>query len=378
LFAKAKYLLFKVKPCWAVKRMTRSLKTKKSATSEVAQPDERLGEFILYTTQDGTTEIQLHQADGGFWLSQKEMAALYQVSVPAITQHLRNVFDSGELAPESVIKNYLITANDGKNYKIKLYGLEAVLAVGYRVRSHRGVQFRQWATEHLSEFLVKGFILDDARLKEGHPQGAEYFDELLARIRDIRSAEKIFYRKLRDIFALSTDYTEQSRERLNLFFQTVQNKLHWAAAGQTAAEIIHSRADAARPNMGLTNWPGDRIKKADVATAKAYLSGDELDILNRIVTMFLDQAEFRAMRRQVIYMADWEAWLDKFLNDQDLPILTDAGHRRMDDAQAHAKRQYDLFHASRMALDQDATSFAELESSAKQAEIMQKKRGGSR
>jgi hypothetical protein len=187
--------------------MTRSVKTKIPVISEATLSGERLGEFILYTTQDGTTEIQLRQASGGFWLSQKELALLYQVSVSAITQHLRNIFDSGELSPESVIKNYLITATDGKNYKIKLYNLEAVLAVGYRVRSHRGVQFRQWATEHLSEFLVKGFTLDDARLKEGYPQGAEYFDELLARIRDIRSAEKVFYRKLRDIFALSADYT---------------------------------------------------------------------------------------------------------------------------------------------------------------------------
>ena len=358
--------------------MTRSKKTELPATVEGAQPGERLGELILYTTQDGTTEIQLRLEDGGFWLSQKEMALLYQVSVPGITQHLHTIFESGELVPDSVIKNYLITASDGKNYKTKLYSLEAVLAVGYRVRSHRGVQFRQWATEHLSEFLTKGFILDDARLKEGYPQGIEYFDELLARIRDIRSAEKVFYRKLRDIFALSTDYTEQSRERLNLFFQTVQNKLHWAAAGQTAAELIHSRASATKPNMGLTNWAGDRIKKTDVTTAKAYLSVDELDILNRIVTMFLDQAEFRTMRRQVVYMADWEAWLEKFLNDQELPILTGAGRVRMDDAQAYAKQQYDLFHAKRLALEADAAPFAELESSAKQAEEAQKKRGGSR
>jgi hypothetical protein len=164
---------------------------------------------------------------------------------------------------------------------------------------------------------------------------------------------------------------------LNLFFQTVQNKLHWAAAGQTAAEIIHSRADAARPNMGLTNWPGDRLKKADVATAKAYLSEGELDTLNRIVTMFLDQAEFRAMRRQVIYMADWEAWLDKFLNDQELPVLAGAGRVRMGDAREYAKRQYDLFYARRMALNVDADSFAKLETAAKQAEAAQKKRGGS-
>jgi len=347
-----------------------------SSPPRLQQEAERIGEFILYTTPDGTTEIQLRQAEGGFWLSQKEMALLYQVSVPAIVQHLRSVFGSGELPKNSVIKEYLTTASDGKNYKTKLYRLEVVLAVGFRVRSHRGVQFRQWATEHLREFLVKGFVLDDARLKEGYPQGAEYFEELLARIRDIRSAEKVFYRKLRDIFALSTDYAEQNRERLNLFFQTVQNKLHWAAAGQTAAEIVLSRADATKPNMGLTNWSGERIRKADVATAKAYLSVDELDILNRIVTMFLDQAEFRARRRQVIYMADWEAWLDKFLNDQELPVLSHAGHVRAEAAKSYAEEQYELFHTQRLALEADVDVAVELEASVTQAEAARKKHRG--
>ncbi|WP_145954808.1 RhuM family protein [Candidatus Desulfovibrio trichonymphae] len=287
-------------------------------------PD-RVGELILYTTPDGSSAMQLRLENGTVWLSQKEMAQLYQVSVPAISKLLRAIFTEGELDAHAVINEKLITATDRKKYQIKLYRLEAVLAVGYRVRSQRGVQFRQWATEHLREFLEKGFLLDDARLKSGYPQGAEYFDELLARIRDIRSAEKVFYRKLRDIFALSTDYAQQNQGALHKFFQTVQNKLHWAAAGKTAAEIIQSRADAAEPNMGLTNWTGNRIRKADVGTAKSYLNADELDTLNRIVTMFLDQAEFRARRRQVVYMADWETWLDKFLADQELPVLTHAG-----------------------------------------------------
>jgi hypothetical protein len=312
---------------------------------------ERVGELILYITPDGTAAMQLRLEDGTVWLSQKEMAHLYQVSVSAITQHLRGIFESGELEAGSVIKEYLITATDRKNYKTMLYRLEAILAVGYRVRSHRGVQFRQWATDHLREFLVKGFVLDDARLKEGYPQGAEYFEELLARIRDIRSAEKVFYRKLRDIFALSTDYTSHSREALHLFFQTIQNKLHWAAAGKTAAEIVQSRADASKPNMGLTNWPGNRIRKADVTVAKSYLDAEELDTLNRIVTMFLDQAEFRARRRQVVYMADWETWLNKFLGDQELPVLTHAGKVRSDAAKAYAESQHDLFHAQRLALE---------------------------
>lgn len=339
---------------------------------------ERVGELILYTTPDGSASMQLKLEGGTVWLSQKEMARLYQVSVPAIAQHLRSIFESGELEADSVIKEYLITATDRKNYKTKLYRLEAVLAVGYRVRSRRGVQFRQWATEHLSEFLAKGFLLDDARLKEGYPEGAEYFEELLARIRDIRSAEKVFYRKLRDIFALSADYTSQSREALYLFFQTIQNKLHWAAAGKTAAEIVQSRADASKPNMGLTNWPGNRIRKADVTVAKSYLDAEELDTLNRIVTMFLDQAEFRARRRQVVYMADWETWLNKFLDDQELDVLTHSGRVHSDTAKAYAESQYELFHAQRIALesvDNDAASLEELEARAAKG-IGNKKRGG--
>lgn len=332
--------------------------------ANVPDVPERVGELILYTTPDGTASMQLKLEDGTVWLSQKEMARLYQVSIPAIAQHLRGIFESGELAADSVIKEYLITATDRKNYKTKLYRLEAVLAVGYRVRSHRGVQFRQWATEHLSEFLAKGFLLDDARLKEGYPEGAEYFEELLSRIRDIRSAEKVFYRKLRDIFALSTDYTNQSREALHLFFQTIQNKLHWAAAGKTAAEIVQNRADASKANMGLTNWPGNRIRKADVTVAKSYLDVEELDTLNRIVTMFLDQAEFRARRRQVVYMADWETWLNKFLDDQELAVLSHSGRVRSDAAKAHAESQYELYHAKRLALesaDDETAGLEELE-----------------
>jgi hypothetical protein len=323
---------------------------------------ERIGEIILYATPDGGSAIQLRLEEGTVWLSQKEMAQLYQVSVPAISKLLRTIFAEGELDAHSVINEKLITATDRKNYQIKLYRLEVVLAIGYRVRSHRGVQFRQWATEHLREFLEKGFLLDDARLKTGYPQGAEYFDELLARIRDIRSAEKVFYRKLRDLFTLSADYARQNQDALQIFFQTIQNKLHWAAAGKTAAEIVQSRADASKPNMGLTNWPGSRIRKADVSIAKSYLNEEELDTLNRIVTMFLDQAEFRARRRQVVYMADWETWLDKFLADEELPVLAHAGHSRADAAKLYAESQYELFHARRLALEaEDESALEELE-----------------
>ena len=219
-------------------------------SGESSNTPERIGEVILYSTPDGGSAIQLRLEEGTVWLSQKEMAQLYQVSVPAVSKLLRTIFAEGELDADSVINEKLITATDRKNYNIKLYRLEVVLAVGYRVRSHRGVQFRQWATKHLREFLEKGFLLDDARLKTGYPQGAEYFDELLARIRDIRSAEKVFYRKLRDLFALSTDYASQNMEALRLFFQTIQNKLPWAAAGKTAAEIVQSRATPPSPTWG--------------------------------------------------------------------------------------------------------------------------------
>jgi hypothetical protein len=335
---------------------------------ESANTSECIGELILYSTPDGGSAIQLRLEEGTVWLSQKGMAQLYQVSVPAISKLLRAIFAEGELDANSVINEKLITATDRKNYQIKLYRLEVVLAVGYRVRSHRGVQFRQWATEHLREFLEKGFLLDDARLKTGYPQGAEYFDELLARIRDIRSAEKVFYRKLRDLFALSADYTRQNQETLQRFFQTIQNKLHWAAAGKTAAEIVQSRADASKPNMGLTNWPGSRIRKTDVGIAKSYLNAEELDTLNRIVTMFLDQAEFRARRRQVVHMADWETWLNKFLADEELPVLAHAGHLRADAAKLHAEGQYEFFHARRLALEAEAESaLEELEARAAKA-----------
>lgn len=343
--------------------MKKASTTTMRPTPPVADVREQIGELILYTTADDRTVIQLRQDQGTFWLSQKVMSDLYQVRVPTINVHLRRIFKDKELQEDAVIRDYLITASDGKNYKTKLYSLEVVLAVGYRVRSHRGVQFRQWATEHLREYLEKGFMLDDARLKEGYPEGAEYFEELLSRIRDIRSTEKVFYRKLRDIFSLSTDYTSQSREALKLFFQKVQNALHYAAAEHTASEIIKSRAKADLPNMGLTNWTGQRIRKADVSIAKSYLSTEELDTLNRIVSMFLDQAEFRARRRQVIYMADWEQWLRKFLNDQELPVLPHAGKVGAQAAKAHAEHEYDLFHARRLALEaEEANNDASLHS----------------
>jgi len=307
-----------------------------------------MSEFILYTADDGRSVIQVRLEDGTLWLSQKQMAELFQIRVPTINAHLKGIFAEGELLESAVIRNHLITATDGKQYKTMFYNMDVVLAVGYRVRSPRGTQFRQWATEHLREFLIKGFVMDDARLKEGSPRGIDYFDELLERIRDIRSSEKVFYRKVRDIFALSADYGDHAQEALTHFFQKVQNKMHWAATGKTAAELIRSRASADKPNMGLTAFSGDKVQRKDVTTAKNYLGAEELDTLNRIVSMFLEYAEMQAKRRQAIYMAEWEERLDAFLAFNELPVLTHRGRMHMDVAKAYALEQYDAFHAARL------------------------------
>lgn len=289
------------------------------------------------------------------WLSQKEMAELYQVTKQNISYHIRTIFKENELVEGAVVKQYLTTAEDGKRYRTALYNLDAILAVGYRVRSNVGTRFRQWATERLHEYLIKGFVLDDVRLKEGVPQGIDYFDELLARIRDIRSSEKVFYRKLRDIFKdLSADYPIHGQDELRRFFQKIQNKVHWAAAGATAAEIVATRADADKPDMGLTNWSGTRIRKLDVCVAKNYLTEPELETLNRVVTMFLEQAEFRASRRQLIHMSDWETWLDEFLRFSELPVLDHAGRIRAQDAQRHAELEYSRYDAKRRTLEDAA------------------------
>lgn len=342
-----------------------------------------VSEFLLYTAEDGRSVIQVRLEGGTLWLSQKQIAELFQIRVPTVNAHLKGIFAEGELPEASVVRKHLITATDGKNYKTKFYSLDVVLAVGYRVRTQRGTQFRQWATEHLREFLAKGFVMDDARLKEGTPRGIDYFDELLERIRDIRSSEKVFYRKVRDIFALSADYGDHAQEALTHFFQKVQNKMHWAATGQTAAELIRSRSRAEKPNMGLTAFAGDKVQRKDVTTAKNYLGAEELDTLNRIVFMFLEYAEMQAKRRQVIYMAEWEERLDGFLTFNELPVLTHAGRMRMDVAQAHALEQYETFHSARLErirqveIEEDARQDAALDQAAKAAQaIAPKDQGG--
>lgn len=307
------------------------------------------GELILYRSQDGSARIQLRAVDGSVWLSQAQMAELFDTSKQNISLHLKNIFADNELNESAVVKDYLTTAADGKAYGTRHYRLEAVLAVGYRVRSPRGVQFRQWATTHLRAYLVKGFAMDDERLKQSG--GGDYFDELLARIRDIRSSEKVFWRQVLDIYATSVDY-DPSAEASQRFFATVQNKMHWAAHGHTAAEIVHARADAALPNMGLTSWAawerGKPPVRADAGIAKNYLHQDELEPLNRIVTAYLEFAEVQAMGRRPMAMADWIAKLDEFLSLADRAVLDHAGRVSQEQARLKAEAKYEKFRTARI------------------------------
>ena len=309
------------------------------------------GEILVYTAEDGSSRIRVLLEDETVWLTQMMLAALYETTKQNISLHIRNILSEGELDESAVVKDYLTTASDGKQYRVKHYNLDMIIAVGYRVRSPRGTQFRQWATEHLREYLVKGFTIDDERLKGGGGL-ADYFDELLARIREIRASEARVYQRIRDILALASDYVEDERAT-QLFFAAMQNKMHYAAAGMTAAEIIRARADASEPNMGLTAWKGGHVLKRDVGTAKNYLDAEEIDTLNRITVMFLDQAEFRAQRRRDIRMSDWDIFLDKFLRDTELPVLGDAGAVSHDEALEWARGQYDSF-AERRRLEAEA------------------------
>jgi len=297
-------------------------------------------EFIIYQTEDGQTRLEVRLQDETVWLTQKLMAALFQTSVPNVSMHIRNVFAEGELQAGSVIKEFLTTAADGKSYATQHYNLDVIISVGYRVKSLRGTQFRIWATQRLREYIVKGFTMDDERLKQSG--GGTYFEELLERIRDIRSSEKAFWRKVLDIYATSADYDPRA-EASQFFFATVQNKMHWAAHGQTAAEVIAARADAAKPNMGLTTWPGTRPRKPDVAVAKNYLSQQELGDLNLIVSLYLDFAELQARSRRVMTMRDWIAKLDDFMRISDREILTHAGKVSHEAAQARAEAEFEKF-----------------------------------
>jgi len=302
-------------------------------------------ELILYQTEDGKIRIEVRLQDETVWLTQKLMAELFQTSVPNINIHINNIFEEGELEADSVIKEYLTTAADNKKYQTKFYNLDVIISVGYRVKSHRGTQFRIWATQRLREYIIKGFAMDDDRLKQAG--GGNYFGELLARIRDIRSSEKIFWRKVLDIYATSIDY-EPDVDLSQRFFAAVQNKMHWAAHGQTAAEIIYGRADAAKANMGMTTWLGEKPRKTDAEIAKNYLNEKELDVLNRIVSMYLEFAELQALSRKPMYMRDWIAKLDDFLKVSGRDILTHAGKVSHEKALEKASAEYEKYQKERL------------------------------
>lgn len=280
-------------------------------------------DLILYTSEDGKSRVSLYARDGSVWLNQQQMAELFATSKPNISMHISNILKDRELDSNSVVKDYLTTALDGKSYMVKYFSLEMIMAVGFRVRSVRGVQFRQWAARNLSEYLRKGFIMDDERMKnpDGRP---DYFDELLARIRDIRASEKRFYQKVRDLFALSVDY-DASDKATQMFYASTQNKLLYAITGCTAAELICQRANADEPNMGLTSWKGNIVRKQDIIIAKNYLNEDELDSLNRLVVIFLETAEFRAKNRHNLTMSFWQENVDKILLNNDQPLLVGKG-----------------------------------------------------
>lgn len=306
-------------------------------------------EILIYQTPDGNTKVDVRVEDETVWLTQNQMAELFQTTKQNISLHIKNIFSEGELMEYSVVKDNLTTAADGKNYKTIHYNLDVIISVGYRVKSHIGTHFRIWATQHLREYIIKGFVLDDERLKQARNN---YFDELLSRIRDIRSSEKLFYRKVCDIFSTSIDY-DANTEPARAFFATVQNKFHWAIHAHTAAELIKLRADAAKPNMGLTNWPGERIKKEDVTVAKNYLEQDELDQLNRIVNQYLEFAELQAMNRKPMHMTDWQVKLHGFLTLNDREILMHKGKVSHEQAEQYALIQYEQYQKQLKAVELD-------------------------
>lgn len=322
---------------------------------------ENKGNIIIYKTDDGKASVALYAKDGNIWMNQKQLAELFDTSVPNISMHITNILSDKELEHNSVIKDYLTTANDGKDYNVTFYSLSMILAIGFRVRSKRGTQFRIWANRNLKSYIVKGFVMDDDRLKnpDGRP---DYFDELLSRIRDIRASEKRFYQKVRDLLSLSSDY-DATDKATQMFFAETQNKLLYAVTDKTAAEIIVSRADAKKPNMGLTVWKGAKVRKGDIIVAKNYLSHDEIDTLNRLVVLFLESAELRAKNRQDITLDFWRVEVDKVLNFQDKSILRNAGSISSEQMKKQIKGVYEDFDLRRKkfeALEADSTDLEEL------------------
>lgn len=308
-----------------------------------------MADINIYNTADGKAEIKLYADNGTVWLTQAQIVDLFNSSKSSISEHIKNIFSEDELDENSVVRKIRTTAADGKNYLVSYHSLDVILAVGFRVRSPRGTQFRQWANNTLKEYLQKGFILDKDRLKnpDGRP---DYFDELLEQIRDIRASEKRFYQKLRDLFALSSDYKVTERAT-NLFFADTQNKLLFGVTRKTTAEIIDTRANADAPNMALTSWSGSIVRKADVIVAKNYLTSDEIDVLNRLVTIFLESAELHVKMRKDLTLDFWRASVDKLLLDHGVPLLQSHGRITMEQAQIHARKIYEEFDARRKAFD---------------------------
>lgn len=319
-----------------------------------------MSDLILYTSEDGQTRLELRVQEQTIWLSQLEIAELFQTTKQNVSLHAKNIFQDGELSPEATVKESLTVQSEGKrNVKrtISHYNLDLILAIGFRVRSPRGTQFRQWATTHLREFIVKGFVMDDERLK--NPSGWDHFDELLARIREIRASEKRFYQKVRELFALSSDYKIREQET-NLFFANVQNKLLYAVTGHTAAELVLERSDPNAPNMNLTSWHGARVRKQDVIIAKNYLSQDEMDTLNRLVVIFLEQAELRVKRRNDLTLAFWQDNVDKLLQFNDRPVLEGPGKASHEAMKQIVHERYETFDQNRREADALAADVADL------------------
>mgnify|MGYP000853833485 CR=1 FL=1 len=315
------------------------------------KPKGKPNQILMYQAEDGKTHINVRLEDDTVWLAQMGLADLYSTTKQNISLHIQNIYNEGELKRDATVKKYLTVQIEGKREvkrELEYYNLDMIIAIGYRVRSHRGTQFRRWATERLGEYLIKGFTMDDHRLKEGKGYADDYFDELLDRIRDIRASEKQFYRKITEIYYLSADY-DPNAEITRTFFATVQNKLHWAITGHTAAEIIAERASAEKPNMGLTNWKGKIVRQADVTVAKNYLNEEELRNLNRIVTMYLDYAEDQAQSRQPMYMHDWVKKLDAFLQFNGREVLNDAGRISAEIAKELALTTYEEYRIKRLS-----------------------------
>ncbi|MBP1905552.1 hypothetical protein J2Z32_002182 [Paenibacillus turicensis] len=310
-------------------------------------------DILIYQTEDGNTKIDVKLENGTVWMTQKAIVELYQKGASTISEHIKHIYEEAELEEGATIRKNRIVQTEGTRQverEVSFYNLEMIIAIGYRVRSHRGTQFRRWATERLNEYLVKGFTMDDEKLKDMRSFGQDYFDELLERIRDIRASEKRFNRKITDIYATSVDY-DPNASISKEFFATVQNKLHFAIHGHTAAELIAERASAAKDNMGLTSWKGDKVRKVDVLVAKNYLTDKELQSLNRIVTMYLDYAEDQAERHALMYMKDWVEKLDLFLKFNEREILSNAGGISHEIAEKLAIAEYEKYNQQRLAID---------------------------